>query len=201
MDTQRVSARVEGGADQLPRRRAHARRAGHRGRRRRLAPPQPRRGVPRRHRTSTLDPTDPDSDPPGRVGGRRLIPGAPMTTIDTRSATDVDADPTVDRTTGAGFVTAALQSAKRTILQFFRTPQLLMLGTVQGALFLFMFRYIFGGAINPGGGTRLRRLPRARLPRDRDPVARDAGRARASPRTPPPACTTGSARCRSHGRR
>jgi ABC-2 type transport system permease protein len=30
---------------------------------------------------------------------------------------------------------------------------LLMLGTVQGALFLFMFRYIFGGAINPGGGV------------------------------------------------
>src|SRR5437763_1955229 len=40
----------------------------------------------------------------------------------------------------------------RTILQFFRPPQLLMLGTVQGALFLFMFRYIFGGAIHPGGG-------------------------------------------------
>ena len=30
-------------------------------------------------------------------------------------------------TTGAGYVTAALQSAKRTVLQFFRTPQLLML--------------------------------------------------------------------------
>ena len=74
-----------------------------------------------------------------------------MTTV-TRSTTDVAADPTIDRTTGAGFVTAALQSAKRTVLQFFRTPQLLMLGTVQGALFLFMFRYIFGGAINPGGG-------------------------------------------------
>src|SRR5262249_10325137 len=57
---------------------------------------------------------------------------------------------TVARATGAGFVTAALQSAKRTILQFFRTPQLLMLGTVQGALFLFMFRYIFGGAIHTG---------------------------------------------------
>ena len=28
--------------------------------------------------------------------------------------------------------------------------KLLMLGTIQGALFLFMFRYIFGGAINPG---------------------------------------------------
>jgi ABC-2 type transport system permease protein len=74
-----------------------------------------------------------------------------MTTV-TTSTTDVAAGPAVDRTTGANFVTAALQSAKRTILQFFRTPQLLMLGTIQGALFLFMFRYIFGGAINPGEG-------------------------------------------------
>jgi ABC transporter DrrB family efflux protein len=70
----------------------------------------------------------------------------------TTSPTDVDAATVADRTTGAGFVTAALQSAKRTILQFIRTPQLLMLGTIQGALFLFMFRYIFGGAIDPGGG-------------------------------------------------
>jgi ABC-2 type transport system permease protein len=74
-----------------------------------------------------------------------------MTTT-TTSTTDVAADATVARTAGAGFVTAALQSAKRTVLQFFRTPQLLMLGTIQGALFLFMFRYIFGGAINPGEG-------------------------------------------------
>lgn len=50
----------------------------------------------------------------------------------------------------ASFITAATQSAKRTILQFFRTPQLMILGAVQGALFLFMFRYIFGGAISPG---------------------------------------------------
>jgi ABC-2 type transport system permease protein len=74
-----------------------------------------------------------------------------MTTV-TTSATDVAAGPAVDRTAGAGFVTAALQSAKRTILQFFRTPQLLMLGTIQGALFLFMFRYSVGGAITPGEG-------------------------------------------------
>jgi ABC-2 type transport system permease protein len=73
-----------------------------------------------------------------------------MTTT-TPPATDVAAEAAVARTTGADFVTAALQSAKRTVLQFFRTPQLLMLGTIQGALFLFMFRYIFGGAINPGG--------------------------------------------------
>jgi ABC-2 type transport system permease protein len=75
-----------------------------------------------------------------------------MTTA-TKSTTDVAArSPVVDETTGAHFVTASLQNAKRTVMQFFRTPQLLLLGTVQGALFLFMFRYIFGGAINPGGG-------------------------------------------------
>ncbi len=48
----------------------------------------------------------------------------------------------------AGFVTAALATGRRTVLQFFRTPQLLMMGTIQGALFLFMFRYVFGGAID-----------------------------------------------------
>jgi ABC transporter DrrB family efflux protein len=54
---------------------------------------------------------------------------------------------------GAAFFTAAWQSARRTVIQFFRTPQLLMMGTVQGALFLFMFRYIFGGAIDTGSGV------------------------------------------------
>lgn len=58
----------------------------------------------------------------------------------------------VPEATGAGLVTSVLQSAKRTTLRFFRTPQLLVLGTIQGALFLFMFRYIFGGAITPGQG-------------------------------------------------
>ena len=74
-----------------------------------------------------------------------------MTTTDTLTTNRTTAT-RVAPATGANWVTASLQSAKRTILQFFRTPQLLMLGTVQGALFLFMFRYIFGGAINPGGG-------------------------------------------------
>jgi ABC-2 type transport system permease protein len=74
-----------------------------------------------------------------------------MTTTDTRTDRRA-AETALAPTTGAGFTTAALQSAKRTILQFFRTPQLLMLGTIQGALFLFMFRYIFGGAIHPGHG-------------------------------------------------
>ncbi len=75
-----------------------------------------------------------------------------MTTTNQR-ATDLTAEAAIPRATGATWLTASLQSAKRTILQFFRTPQLLMLGTVQGALFLFMFRYIFGGAIQPGTGV------------------------------------------------
>jgi ABC-2 type transport system permease protein len=70
----------------------------------------------------------------------------------TTSMPRVDAGAAVVPSTGAGSVTAAFQSAKRTVLQFFRTPQLLMLGTIQGALFLFMFRYIFGGAIHPAEG-------------------------------------------------
>jgi ABC-2 type transport system permease protein len=56
-----------------------------------------------------------------------------------------------DHPQGADYVTAAVTTSRRTVLQFFRTPQLLMMGTVQGALFLFMFRYVFGGAIDTRG--------------------------------------------------
>jgi ABC-2 type transport system permease protein len=52
---------------------------------------------------------------------------------------------------GASFVTASRATARRTVLQFFRTPQMLMMGSIQGALFLFMFRYVFGGAIDTRG--------------------------------------------------
>jgi ABC-2 type transport system permease protein len=47
-------------------------------------------------------------------------------------------------------VTATGQTARRSGLQFLRTPQLLVLPTIMGALFLFIFRYIFGGAIDTG---------------------------------------------------
>ncbi len=40
--------------------------------------------------------------------------------------------------------------ARRGILKFLRTPQLVVLGTLQGALFLLIFRYVFGGAMNAG---------------------------------------------------
>jgi ABC transporter DrrB family efflux protein len=41
--------------------------------------------------------------------------------------------------------------ALRTVRKFVRTPQLIGLATVQSAIFLVVFRYIFGGAINAGG--------------------------------------------------
>jgi ABC-2 type transport system permease protein len=72
-----------------------------------------------------------------------------MTTI-TSSAPDIATQAEVP-TSGAGYLTAAGQTTRRTVLQFFRTPQVLLMGTIVGALFLFMFRYIFGGAIDPDG--------------------------------------------------
>jgi ABC-2 type transport system permease protein len=41
--------------------------------------------------------------------------------------------------------------ARRSLLKFLRTPQLVVLGTIQSALFLVIFRYVFGGAIGAGG--------------------------------------------------
>jgi hypothetical protein len=52
---------------------------------------------------------------------------------------------------GARFWPSALAVARRTVLKFVRTPQLIGLATVQSAIFLVIFRYIFGGAINAGG--------------------------------------------------
>ncbi|HKY65020.1 MAG TPA: ABC transporter permease [Acidimicrobiales bacterium] len=50
----------------------------------------------------------------------------------------------------AGPVTAARQVSLRTVRQFARTPQLLVVNTIQGAMFLLIFRYVFGGAIESG---------------------------------------------------
>lgn len=52
---------------------------------------------------------------------------------------------------GAGLLTATATVAGRTLRQFARTPQLLVVSTVQGAMFLLIFRYVFGGAIRSGG--------------------------------------------------
>ena len=46
---------------------------------------------------------------------------------------------------------STLGVAKRGLLKFLRTPQLVVLGTIQGAMFLLIFRYVFGGAIGASG--------------------------------------------------
>jgi ABC-2 type transport system permease protein len=50
-----------------------------------------------------------------------------------------------------GLVTSTLIVARRAMLRYLRTPQLLVLGTVQMAGFMLVYRYVFGGAIDAGG--------------------------------------------------
>jgi ABC-2 type transport system permease protein len=54
-------------------------------------------------------------------------------------------------TATAGPTTTALAVARRTVRKFLRTPQLVVVGTIQGVMFLLIFRYVFGGAIGAGG--------------------------------------------------
>jgi ABC-2 type transport system permease protein len=60
---------------------------------------------------------------------------------------------TMEATTvrSASLGASTLGIAKRSVLKFLRTPQLVILGTIQGAMFLLIFRYVFGGAIGAGG--------------------------------------------------
>ena len=58
---------------------------------------------------------------------------------------------TVATRPGAGLAPSAVAVALRTIRKFVRTPQLIVVGTIQGALFLLIFRYVFGGSIGVGG--------------------------------------------------
>jgi len=56
---------------------------------------------------------------------------------------------TLDRRT-APLATSWLIVARRALLRFVRTPQLIVVGTVQMALFMLIYRYMFGGAIDTG---------------------------------------------------
>jgi hypothetical protein len=51
---------------------------------------------------------------------------------------------------GPSLVASTAVIAKRSLLKFVRTPQLFWTMTVQGVMFLLIFRYIFGGAIAAG---------------------------------------------------
>ena len=48
---------------------------------------------------------------------------------------------------GASRLVSTVTVAGRTVKKFIRTPQLIVAGTAQGALFLLIFRYVFGGAV------------------------------------------------------
>ncbi len=48
------------------------------------------------------------------------------------------------------YATTALTFAGRTLKQFVRTPQLIVVGALTSAMFLLIFRYVFGGAIQTG---------------------------------------------------
>jgi ABC-2 type transport system permease protein len=45
---------------------------------------------------------------------------------------------------------AAAEVSKRALIKYFRTPGLVGMGIVQSGLFLFSFRYVFGGAVHIG---------------------------------------------------
>jgi ABC-2 type transport system permease protein len=53
--------------------------------------------------------------------------------------------------TAAKLVPSTLVITKRNLLKFWRTPQLVVLGTAQGAIFLLIYRFVFGGAIGIPG--------------------------------------------------
>jgi len=66
------------------------------------------------------------------------------------TATTLAPTPTRDERRGSGLATSSVAVAKRTTRKFMRTPQLILMSTVQGVLFLLLFRYVFGGAIDAG---------------------------------------------------
>lgn len=51
----------------------------------------------------------------------------------------------------AGLAKSTLTVTRRALLRYVRTPQLIVLATVQMSLFFLIYRYMFGGAIHIGG--------------------------------------------------
>jgi ABC-2 type transport system permease protein len=45
---------------------------------------------------------------------------------------------------------AAIEVSRRALRKYFRTPGLVFMGIVQSGLFLFSFRFVFGGALHAG---------------------------------------------------
>ena len=74
-----------------------------------------------------------------------------MTTANPTLPVDSDSPLDLPRPTRpAGALTTTYGVARRTVLRNVRNPQVFVLGMVQGAMFLLIFRYVFGGAITSG---------------------------------------------------
>ena len=89
--------------------------------------------------------------------------------------------------------------AQRTVRKFVRTPQLIGLATVQSAIFLVIFRYIFGGAISAGGLPYVDFLVPGFV--TTGILFAGMGAAAGWPRTSSRASSTGCGPCRSRARR
>ena len=106
--------------------------------------------------TLTGSPIDADDDAESRppTSDRRPPPtsGSPLGRLRSTPMTIVtfDAGQITPATRPAGAFTAAAAVAGRSVRKFVRTPQLLVISTITGAMFLLIFRYVFGGAIDAG---------------------------------------------------
>jgi ABC-2 type transport system permease protein len=56
-------------------------------------------------------------------------------------------------TTVPGATRASLEVAHRVMRKYFRTPGLFAMGLIQSAMFLFSFRFVFGGAVTTGASS------------------------------------------------
>ena len=74
-------------------------------------------------------------------------------TYDRRRRLHVDAR-SPRRPAGPASSTRRPTFAGRTLRQFVRTPQLLVVGALTSIMFLLIFRYVFGGAIGTGERRR-----------------------------------------------
>jgi len=93
------------------------------------------------------------------LGERKTVnpqrsPEPPSTTSHRKETTVAIAAPALPRAPAAhraSLSSSTFVIARRGALKFLRTPQLVVVGTLQGAMFLLIFRYVFGGAISSGG--------------------------------------------------
>jgi ABC-2 type transport system permease protein len=69
----------------------------------------------------------------------------------TSVASTLEHSPTAPASSNPGLVTSTLTVARRALLRYLRTPQLIVLATIQMSLFFLIYRYMFGGAIDIAG--------------------------------------------------